>query len=86
MTLKKLNKYQTAHLAHFSKEDTEDARQYLLEGVDVFIVNQNECGDDVPPYAIAVAKRQEFWMDCCIDIDSAKQQAKNLGLQVVDLD
>jgi hypothetical protein len=34
----------------------------LLSGAEVAICRQNQCGSDVPPHAIVVA-RTDFWID-----------------------
>ncbi|WP_059414294.1 hypothetical protein [Cupriavidus basilensis] len=75
---------QAAHVAKVFPECRAEMAGYLAAGVAVVIGRQNECGPDVPPYAIAVATRQDFWIDCCNTPDEAKALAEGLGLSVID--
>jgi hypothetical protein len=57
-------------------------QDFLARGVKVFVTRQNECGADVPPYAIRVVEQPEFWIDCAQSVRAATQLAKDLGLNV----
>lgn len=57
--------------------------EYLLQGVEVVIYQQNECGDDVPPFAVAPKDNQEFWIGCWDTPELAAAGAAALGLRVV---
>ncbi|HEK3608627.1 hypothetical protein PAE975_6106 (plasmid) [Pseudomonas aeruginosa] len=56
---------------------------YLERGVEVLVFRQNECGDDVPPYAVAPKENQEFWVGCWDSLEVATEKATSLGLRVV---
>ncbi len=57
--------------------------EYLASGVGVVIIRQNECGPDVPPFAIAVQIDPEFWIDCADTEAAAIHRAESLGLKVL---
>lgn len=78
-----LTPIQISHVAAVFPEVKAQMETYLAEGVDVVIVPQDECGPDVPPFAIAVASDQAFWIDCCETVEKAKMRAQELGLNVV---
>lgn len=78
--------YSPVQLRHIEKCFPEVKAQmaaYLRKGVDVFVVQQNECGPDVPPFAIAVASVPEFWIDCRDTAEEATALAISLGLNIV---
>lgn len=78
-----LTPIQISHVAAVFPEVKAQMETYLAEGVDVVIGPQDECGPDVPPFAIAVASDQAFWIDCCETVEKAKMRAQELGLNVV---
>lgn len=56
---------------------------FLARGVAVFVGRQNECGADVPAFAIRVVEQPDFWIDCAESAEAATKLAKALGLKVV---
>ncbi|WP_432263503.1 hypothetical protein [Cupriavidus sp. TMH.W2] len=81
--MRTLTPAQAAHVAQVHPECRVEMAEYLSAGTDVVIGRQNDCGSDVPAYAIAVAARQDFWIDCCDTPEEAKALARSLGLTVV---
>lgn len=59
-----------------------EIKNYLKQGAEVVIYKQNDAGPDVPPFAIAIKDRQDFWIDCCDTVDLAIKKAVDLGLKV----
>lgn len=57
---------------------------FLEAHTEVVIYKQDECGSDVPPYAIAVAGTA-FWIDCCVTPEDATLLAESLGLKVIEV-
>ncbi|CAG9252074.1 conserved hypothetical protein [Paraburkholderia unamae] len=82
--MKTMSAAQCAHVAKVYPECRGEMAHYLSCGPEVVIYRQNECGDDVPPYAIAVAGT-DFWVDCCDTSDEAVALARSLGLTVTCL-
>lgn len=78
-----LNNYQQEHVAKVFPESREQMQKYLEEGVEVVVYLQNECGDDVPPFAVAPKDNREFWIGCWDTAESAAKRATALGLKVV---
>lgn len=74
---------QAAHIAKVFPECRAEMTDFLVAGVEAVIYEQNECGSDVPPYAIAVAGTA-FWIDCCETREAATALARSLGLKVVE--
>ncbi len=74
---------QSAHIASCFPECRQDMARYLQARAAVIIRQQNECGPDIPPYAIAVASEPEFWIDCAESEKAARAKAKALGLRVI---
>lgn len=79
-----LTTLQEAHVAAVFPDCKAQMSRYLAAGVEVVIGPQTECGPDVPPFAIAVASDQAFWIDCCETVEAAKDRAQELGLIVVE--
>lgn len=79
-----LTPLQAAHVAAVFPECKAQMSNYLAAGVEVVVVLQTECGADVPPFAIAVAFDQDFWIDCCETLEAAEARAHALGLRVVE--
>ena len=78
-----LKNYQQEHVAKVFPESREQMQKCLEEGVEVVVYLQNECGDDVPPFAVAPKDNPEFWIGCWDTAESAAKQATALGLKVV---
>lgn len=76
---------QAAHVAAVNPEFREQMAEFLKAGVDVVVARQNECGDGGPPFCIAVASDNAFWIDCCESVELAHARAQALGLRVVGL-
>lgn len=74
---------QTAHVATVFPNARPEMADFLARGVAVGIGPQNECGSDVPPVAIWVVEKPEFWIDCCATTAEARAKAVSLGLRVV---
>ena len=74
---------QQAHLAGVPAESREDMARYLASNSKVFVYMQDEARPDVPPWAISVLERPEFWIDCKATQKQAVAYAKTLGLVVV---
>lgn len=74
---------QATHVAKAFPEARADMAAFLARGVAVCIGPQNECGTDVPPIAIWVVEKPEFFIDCCPTVAAAKELASALGLRVV---
>ena len=77
-----LTVFQAAHVQKVFPDCRAAMEDFLSRGVKVFVARQNECGADVPPYAIRVIDQPEFWIDCARSERAATQLAKDLGLQV----
>ena len=75
---------QQTHLAGVPAESREDMGIYLASNAKVFVYLQNEARPDVPPWAISVLERPEFWIDCMPTRRQAIAYAKALGLKVVE--
>ena len=73
---------QAAHVAAAFPEAREQMAKYLKAGAEVVIARQQECGPDVPPFCIAVAADQSFWIDCSNSKEEAVARAEALGLVV----
>jgi len=80
-----LTSIQSAHVAAVFPEVRAQMAEFLKAGVDVVLARQTECGADVPPFCIAVASDQAFWVDCCETMELARSRAEALGLRVVEL-
>lgn len=78
-----LTPFQAAHVAKVFPDAREEMADFLARGVAVGIGPQRECGSDVPPIAIWVMEKSEFWIDCCNTVADAIAKAKSLGLRVV---
>ena len=78
-----LTEIQQAHVNAVFPECKAQIAEYLEKGVEVVIYLQNECGDDVPPYAVAPKDNQEFWVGCWDAPELAAAGAEALGLRVV---
>lgn len=78
-----LSSHQQAHVAKVFPESREQMEKYLEERVEVVVYLQNECGDDVPPFAVAPRDNQEFWIGCWDTAEAAAEEAIALGLKVV---
>ncbi|KHK48575.1 hypothetical protein PI87_27815 [Ralstonia sp. A12] len=76
---------QFSHVSKVFPECRAEMARFLEDGAEVLIYRQNECGDDVPPYAIAVAGTA-FWIDCCQTAEAAEALAGSLGLEVLDVE
>ncbi|MCF5371981.1 hypothetical protein [Pseudomonas syringae] len=74
---------QKCHVQAVFPECRAQMSEYLSQGVEVVIYLQNECGDDVPPYAVAPRDNQEFWIGCWDTPELASAGASALGLRVV---
>jgi hypothetical protein len=77
--MKAMTAAQRAHVAKVYPECRNEMASYLASGAEVVIYRQDECGDDVPPYAIAVAGTA-FWIDCCATPEEAAALSRSLGL------
>lgn len=75
---------QANHVAKVFPECRAEMIEFLETGAEVVIYKQDECGNDVLPYAIAVAGTA-FWVDCCATPGEATALASSLGLKVVDV-
>ena len=78
----RLTAIQARHVRGVFPECRAEMSQFLLARVEVEIYKQDECGSDVPPYAIAVAGTA-FWIDCCETAEKAILQSSSLGLRVL---
>jgi hypothetical protein len=78
-----LTNVQQAHLARVFPDCREEMADLLGRGVDVWVALQNECGADVPPYAIRVVEQPDLWIDCARSYEEGVALAKSLGLRVV---
>lgn len=74
---------QAAHVASVFQDARLQMAGFLARGVAVGIGPQCECGPDVPPIAIWVVEKADFWIDCCNTTAEAKAKAVSLGLRVV---
>ncbi|KQW19776.1 MULTISPECIES: hypothetical protein [Pseudomonas] len=74
---------QREHVEAAFPECRAEMTEYLLQGVEVVIYKQNECGADVPPFAVAPTDKQEFWIGCWDTPELASSSAAALGLRVV---
>lgn len=73
---------QSAHIASAFPETRAEMTRFLEAGVGVLVHRHDECGGDVPPYAIVV-DRTSFWIDCCDTPEEAEALACSLGLKVL---
>lgn len=64
-------------------ECRDQIADYLERGVEVVVFKQNECGEDVQPFAVAPKDDQEFWIGCWDTPELATSEATALGLRVV---
>lgn len=80
-----LTKRQSFHVRSVYPECRDAMASFLEGGVKVFVTSQNECGTDVPPFAIRVVDQPDFWIDCASSAQSAAALAIDLGLRVVDV-
>ena len=78
----RLTAIQATHVKGVFPECRVEMSQFLLAGAEVEIYKQDECGSDVPPYAIAVAGTA-FWIDCCETAEKAILRSGSLGLRVL---
>lgn len=78
-----LSRHQQEHVAKAFPECREQMQKYLEERVEVVVYLQNECGDDVPPFAVSPKDNREFWIGCWDTAESAAKEAIALGLKVV---
>lgn len=77
-----LSESQQAHVNAVFSECRAQIAEYLTKGVEVAIYLQNECGGDVPPYAVAPHDNQEFWLGCWDTSELAAAGTEALGLLV----
>lgn len=75
---------QQAHVDGATSDCRSEMADYLERKVDVVVYRQNECGPDVPPFAIAVKEDPGFWIDCAETAEAATKLAESLGLRVVE--
>lgn len=73
---------QQAHVESAFPECRAQLAEYLERGVEVVVFRQNECGDDVPPFAVAPKDHQDFWLGCWDTPELAAAGAVSLGLRV----
>jgi|GEM_PF-6513824 len=78
-----LNPKQQSHVAGAFPETRQQMSDYLARGVEVVVFRQHECGDDVPPYAVAPMEKRDFWIGCWDTVEQASANAIDLGLRVV---
>lgn len=74
---------QQAHVNGAFPECRALIADYLERGVEVVVFRQNECGSDVPPFAVAPKEDREFWLGCWDSPEQAASEATALGLRVV---
>lgn len=76
---------QQAHIeaAFLGQEGSAKMAGYLLRGVKVVIFKQTELLD-APPFAVAPAEAQDFWLGCWPSRADAEAGAVALGLTVID--
>lgn len=74
---------QMNHIAKVCPDTRTEMSGFLSRGVAVCIGPQDECGPDVPKFAIWVIEDPAFWIDCCATIEEAKTKSEELGLRVV---
>lgn len=77
-----LTEFQASHVRKAFPESRQMMADFLSRGVEVFVSRQNECGSDIPPFAIRVVEQPAFWIDCADSVRAATQLAKDLGLKV----
>lgn len=82
-TIRSLNAKQQRHVAGASPETRQQMTDYLTRGVEVVVFRQNECGDDVPPFAVAPVEKRDFWIGCWDTVEQATTNATDLRLRVV---
>ncbi|KVA53984.1 hypothetical protein WI61_06580 [Burkholderia cepacia] len=75
---------QASHVAKVFPECRAEMADFLEARAEVVIYKQDECGSDVPPFAIAVAGTA-FWIGCCETPEEATALADSLGLKVVEV-
>lgn len=73
---------QQTHVDGVFPESRVQMADYLERGVDVVVYRQNECGSDVPPFAVAPKGDLEFWLGCWDTEELAASWATKLGLRV----
>ena len=73
---------QQVHVEAAFPECRADLAGYLERGVEVVVFRQTECGDDVPPFAVAPKERQDFWLGCWDSAELAASGAAALGLRL----
>lgn len=78
-----LSAIQQAHVEAAFPECRVELADYLERGVEVVVFRQNECGDDVPPFAVAPKDNQDFWLGCWDTPEQAEDGATTLGLCVI---
>lgn len=76
---------QQAYVQSAFPECRAEMADYLARGVEVVVYRQNECGDDVPPFAVAPKERQDFWIGCWDTPELAATEAVSLGLQITTI-
>lgn len=79
-----LTSLQAEHVAKVYPECRTEMAAYLEASAQVVIYRQDECGDDVPPYAIGV-EGTDFWIDCCATPEDVRKRAEMLGLLVLQV-
>lgn len=79
-----LTPFQAKHVAKVFPECRDEMLSYLEASAQVVIYRQNECGEDVPPFAIGVAG-VDFGIARCATAEEAAQQAAMLGLPVLEV-
>lgn len=73
---------QQTHVDGVFPESRAQMADYLERGVEVVVSRQKECGDDVPPFAVAPKEDPEFWIGCWDTPELAAVEAVSLGLRV----
>ncbi|HGM8089610.1 TPA: hypothetical protein ACKP9S_006027 [Pseudomonas aeruginosa] len=74
---------QQAHVDAVFPECKAQIADYLERGVEVVYFRQNECGDDVPPIAVAPSDQHDYWIGCWDTPEQAIEAATALGLKVL---
>lgn len=78
-----LTQFQIEHVKRAFPEFRAQMADYLERKVEVVVYLQNECGGDVPPFAVAPKENQEFWIGCWETAEIAASNAAELGLRVI---
>ncbi len=73
---------QKAHVKAAFPECRTQMADYLERVVEIVIYRQNECGTDVPPFAVAPTEDQDFWIGCWDTPELAAAEAAALGLRI----